>query len=64
MFQVFYKTGEFIIYRFNDMLYYGRILAFVQIEENGYLRIKTQKLLENVELPRLFRFAYRRPDQL
>ena len=41
------------------MLYYGRILAFVQIEEDGHLRIKTQKLLENVELPRLFRSASR-----
>ena len=35
-YEVTYNTGEFIEYEFNNVRYYGRILAFVQIEENGY----------------------------
>ncbi|PKC51661.1 hypothetical protein RhiirA1_483248 [Rhizophagus irregularis] len=32
---VIYSTGEFVMYEFDNVRYYGRILAFIQVEENG-----------------------------
>ncbi|CAG8735682.1 8531_t:CDS:2 [Rhizophagus irregularis] len=52
-------TGEFVMYEFDNVRYYGRILAFIQVEENGSWRIKIQKLLNYFDLPRIFRSASR-----
>ena len=46
------------------MQYYGWIIAFIKIEENGHWRIKIQKLLKNFNLPRMFYSASRGIDQL
>jgi hypothetical protein len=64
LFQVIYSTGEFVMYEFDNVRYYGRILAFIQVEENGSWRIKIQKLLNYFDLPRIFRSASRGTDQL
>ena len=64
LFQVIYSTGEFVMYEFDNVRYYGRILAFIQVEENGFWRIKIQKLLNYFALPRIFRSASHGTDQL
>jgi hypothetical protein len=52
------------MYEFDNVRYYGRILAFIQVEENGSWRIKIQKLLNYSDLPRIFHSASRGTDQL